>query len=70
MKQDWPRLNLSVLGFGYFALYFALGLEIVLATPTLQRLGVSASDAGDLWAGRSLLSVLPHLLGVFRRSER
>lgn len=66
MKQDWPRLNLSVLGFGYFALYFALGLEIVLATPTLQRLGVSASDAGDLWAGRSLLSVLgPICWGYF-----
>ncbi len=47
-----------VFGFGYFALYFALGLEIVIATPILQTLGIGAGEAGTLWAGRSLLSVL------------
>ena len=42
---------------GYFAVYFGLGLEIVIATPALQQVGFSAGEVGSLWAGRSLLSI-------------
>ena len=48
------RVSLTL---GYFAVYFGLGLEIVLATPVLQQLGFTAGEVGSLWAGRSLLSI-------------